>query len=1364
MTTIEVDDPTALRQLEREDSPLRNSLLKVTKDVAVDELAMMSAMAKRGGVLYLPYRMTDVEWGWFHKLFPEYPEVRYGGSSAIAPAYAGNIGAATMRALNDYCEGGRGSCVVYGGSYLCDILHGVSKNHHCFDLGNPIDNGKRRILVMELSNILKNKSTRLYSKMAAVKFLADAMALPYEDFVSAVEVFKGSLPKRKEPREGRELTGRERRENEIHDALMACETFDELLEVMNKAGCAQVGSHVYNAPSHCDNLLTCRHKANNLLLNHNEKKVGVYQVAAIMQQHSCLRAYASFIFDPKMLTATRGEIKSMGLVWQVVGDELLIHLAGDAKPWMTYKYDEYILLARVNFFEYNGKYYQREITECSTGLWKYVMLQVDEIPSGMHRHLHYLYIPEDTGCYRVISYVSAGNSFPRTDIRAYKECEYIVPSDIVDYAWAQAKVTENLTYQTVLTALVHRNHREITNYASVAVPDRMIDAMHLAPVAMAIYAQTYISRWDDQQIVSFIKKNNPKYNGEGSVTFRRWLVLCAAHLCSKLTTPISDKIGEVYQYYVEQSGLNFDISKYDNALRVETIGVHMMARKEVIVQTELNIRRTFTPDLPGYSPDHVLMRYVMSKVFSLLYRPKVETVELLSHIGMAYDQAVELCYKYFSREDKFHQLQHELCVHDNIASEIALKFSKVTHDKCGMMGIPRCHEVDKTSEEDSDGDESGGSDETRFDGDDGGEDGDDDGDDRMCVEMKEDKFKGLGEDVQISLKDSVFRDSLTQIARRFRSERKPEFVMPVTAKIFDHYVSRGRLIDHVVEDGVLRKFPLLSSPARLLLEKYSVIYGDQIHRLIMEDKYSSPFVIPMEVMAMCRTASPKTPYIQDPIGFINGIMSELRPELMGIDPMSDQSIAFHGDTDIVLDTQDMKISLTKRNPLIDKMRLQPSLIMPSVRVRQPDQPGCIAAMASRNLSVEKGFADQDSFADLVQMFENMCDALMRPTWREEIRHMFADKVEICVHDMAQRLEKLTEKECEDMLGTNEEFDVWIRDPGRYNGMLKSQVKPQSDSSMCNTIPGPQVIVYKDKISTVPTSAAFQEIQRRILSLLKPNVMFLTGKNRDEMNQFLASFVAEVGKWVESDFSKFDKNQQFRALRFEYYVYHRFGLSVDFNKLWISTNQVAKISTNVGIMLTILFQRKSGTSTTLLGNIIVTAGAVTNVFECKRASVMVFIGDDFAMKTVDIPDLNKCDAEMMLLFGLTSKTFYEENGYFASSYIVEKTAMPCFLSDPIKRVACFRDMPVFTRHERGGAYTHNYDLEEKRVSLLDTLRGYEYDDNVMALAACVARRTTNKSFKGNVGLVYDLCRSLYTVASDKELFTKLYEPKPTMMKM
>jgi len=316
-------------------------------------------------------------------------------------------------------------------------------------------------------------------------------------------------------------------------------------------------------------------------------------------------------------------------------------------------------------------------------------------------------------------------------------------------------------------------------------------------------------------------------------------------------------------------------------------------------------------------------------------------------------------------------------------------------------------------------------------------------------------------------------------------------------------------------------------------------------------------------------------------------------------------------------------------------------------------------------------------------------------------------------------------------------------------MLKSDVKPDLTTKPVESRIEPQVIVYHMRELNALYSSVFRVLVRRLLSLLRPNYHLNLLKDMVDVESFVRAvhpFGAEV-KYLENDFSKYDKSQGRFVFRLEAYVFACLGMNGDLLDKWVVGHvECSMRSLSLGMSLHVLYQRKSGDSTTSFGNGLLNLLSVTYAYRGTGVLWAVFMGDDSLVCASVVANISTAARFLAEIFNLGAKTFVTEAPYFASSFLLvsDRSENLVFVPDPVKRVARW-SMSVAADDPQ---------WHERYVSARDSMRVYLNCFNMVGLERAVSLR-----YPIGVGEVRGIAAALATLLSDEKKFRGIWEDLP-----
>jgi len=281
--------------------------------------------------------------------------------------------------------------------------------------------------------------------------------------------------------------------------------------------------------------------------------------------------------------------------------------------------------------------------------------------------------------------------------------------------------------------------------------------------------------------------------------------------------------------------------------------------------------------------------------------------------------------------------------------------------------------------------------------------------------------------------------------------------------------------------------------------------------------------------------------------------------------------------------------------------------------------------------------------------------------------------------------------------------------GRYESMPKTDVKvPLSDKPL-NSRVEPQVIVHHITAINAIFSSVYRVLVRRFLSLLKPNFMVNLLKDMPEVRDMMQAHHdwSVPLKYLENDFSKYDKSQGQFVHLLEQHVFQALGMNEKMLDAWGLGHVDCSIrSLTTGISLSVRYQRKSGDATTSFGNVLVNILSVVHAYKGTDIVWAVFMGDDslIAARTVCAGDI--AVRTLAEKFNLQAKFFITDAPYFASNFILvyQDERRIVAVPDPLKRVEKW-SMAIPAADPK---------WEERYISAENTLRVYRNRSNLVGL--------------------------------------------------
>jgi hypothetical protein len=492
--------------------------------------------------------------------------------------------------------------------------------------------------------------------------------------------------------------------------------------------------------------------------------------------------------------------------------------------------------------------------------------------------------------------------------------------------------------------------------------------------------------------------------------------------------------------------------------------------------------------------------------------------------------------------------------------------------------------------------------------------------------------------------------------------------------------------------------------------------------------------------------------VADPVGVFNEFYARVNP---GVAPQElEQDTA-----SIALDPQDRYVTAQRlvlpsdMSSVPNPRRVYKSRIQAlNVSKRQGTLQELFSASASRNLSAPQVSLPQDEDRAVVDVWECFLAEACVPDAREKLAAYQADPVALTDEGLRGWAAQADEKKIQRVVTALEASGEALlsMDVGEYMMMLKSDVKPDLTTKPIFQRIEPQVIVYHKTELNALYSSVFRVLVRRFLSLLKPNYKVVLMKDMMEVERAVQNLhpFGRVLKYLENDFSKYDKSQGRFVYMLEAFVFDQLGMNTEFLEHWLGGHRFSRVrSVALGMSLHLDYQRKSGDATTSFGNVLVNVLSVTYAYRGTGVVWAIFMGDDSLVCATEVQGDRNAVRVLAEVFNLGSKTFVTEQPYFASNFLMidDANAVVRFLPDPVKRVARW-SMNVSAEDPL---------WQERWESARDACKAYGDEFNVSALPSLVSVRYDVKP--EDVALAV---RAVATVVTDFKAFRSMWDVMPT----
>lgn len=455
----------------------------------------------------------------------------------------------------------------------------------------------------------------------------------------------------------------------------------------------------------------------------------------------------------------------------------------------------------------------------------------------------------------------------------------------------------------------------------------------------------------------------------------------------------------------------------------------------------------------------------------------------------------------------------------------------------------------------------------------------------------------------------------------------------------------------------------------------------------------------------------------------------------------DANLFFYGSINI-----DKAIQQTKSRPVY-----APKLRTACAPKRPTHLMTALPALYKRNM-VNGFFAfESDYTARALETIEYACDKICVSDWREKMAHMREHPVRVNEESV------VAWAECQDTAKLNrleKEYkgrQLTDLDVNEYSLFLKPNNKPPVDTSVQTEVSQPQTVVFHEVSINAHFGPVFRQLEENWNSLLLPHVLYNKKKNIDQIEEFInkvdSSDPEKEFRYLENDFSAYDKSQHVSTWTLEREIYRSLGLDPELLEVWMDAHWFTKIrSAAVGLTMYVLFQRKSGDVTTSFGNTIVNMLTLFYTFKLTTFVYALFLGDDSLIKVrlaaVDIDVIRSGPTRMMDAFNLICKFFVFLYGYFCGYIITKVDGENKLISDCLRRATKLGRLDINDAR----------DFKEHWVSFGDVTRNYDDVLVVQQAAEALAERRAD----GDMYMLELLYYALNSIGKSYKEYRSLYD--------
>jgi hypothetical protein len=492
----------------------------------------------------------------------------------------------------------------------------------------------------------------------------------------------------------------------------------------------------------------------------------------------------------------------------------------------------------------------------------------------------------------------------------------------------------------------------------------------------------------------------------------------------------------------------------------------------------------------------------------------------------------------------------------------------------------------------------------------------------------------------------------------------------------------------------------------------------------------------------------------DPISTLNSFYQEAIPGVAQEELEYDTASISLDPQDRVLSAPHMRLPKYFGDAPKPKLLYHSRLRALNVPKRQQTLQELLSAIAARNLSAPQVALPQDDAQMAQVVWDNFLDVACVPDARKKLASFACDPVSLEEDAFREWVSQATpgklaavKSELERLSESLAEMPV-----DEYLVMLKADVKPTLSTKPVENRTEPQVIVYHEKALSALFSSIFRVLVRRFLSLLKPNYHVNLLKDSRDIEGFLRGvhpFGVQGLKYLENDFSKYDKSQGKFVFELERVVYTALGMNREMMERWLGGHvECSMRAVALHLSLHVIYQRKSGDATTAFANVLLNIVSVTYAYRGSIVVWALFMGDDSLVCCTAVAHEEDAVQILAEVFNLGAKTYLTSAPYFASNFVIvdDVNRGLCLVPDPVKRV------------ERWSMMVSGDDPQwhERYTSARDSMRVYLNCFNTAGLARAVAER-----YPISVAGVKGVACAVATLLSSEKQFRTIWEETPRL---
>lgn len=365
------------------------------------------------------------------------------------------------------------------------------------------------------------------------------------------------------------------------------------------------------------------------------------------------------------------------------------------------------------------------------------------------------------------------------------------------------------------------------------------------------------------------------------------------------------------------------------------------------------------------------------------------------------------------------------------------------------------------------------------------------------------------------------------------------------------------------------------------------------------------------------------------------------------------------------------------------------------------------------------------------------------------KEKFSDSLKIFPYENINVLSEWLELRDAGQMRKMEGLQYLEGDPNKYSSHVKRNHKPVFNNSHNIELVAGQILAVHHPYLAAYFSEPIRTFSKRLKYCLKDQFIINDGLNMDQLNGQINNCLYRYDefKFLEIDFSKFDKSQDDLTLETNCLLLRKFGVPEHIIEEWQNCHICTKlVFQTFGIKVETLFQRKSGDVFTFMGNTITGMTALAYVYDLSECYLGLFGGDDSiiaADPTTIIPDRSQLIGQ---IFNLDAKLDNFPYGhYFSSRFLLFSNGTWILVPDPMKAIF---------KLGRNDMYCKEH-IIEYHTSFADNLKHY-LCLSIRHLLASAAQQKYHKYFITKEINLITIIEFLASLTLNREKFLELYE--------